>query len=634
MGRAKKERIDGVVINRYDGDESTSVAGGASTVTTAPGAMPTKNPKDILVSTLVNPQTGETAGSGTPSTPPADVPSEDPAGGSGTVSGEGSGSGETGSGEPSKTYGDYVTEGYEGQKGIINSNFKSYEQFWNGYLANAESSNAKEREAAEQRAETERQRGVIDGQASYDFNKSTYGKQAEALRSMGLSGSGYSDYLTSRAYATQREEVQNANSQAATAKRLAYEAETKANSAAKEAANKGIFDAKVARDSALADAKTSYLEGMLKFEENKDITYKTLIEAAASGTYSPEVLTRMAKEAGLDDTQIAEITNTYETSKSEKDIKVNQEEYETVLELAKSGKYSDEELHNIGEGRGLTPEQITSVINSSHSVKEESNASQGTAEFDVLLGYAKSGDYTIDELNALMKNTNLTYDQRESIISAATDVAKAGKSAVQEENYQIFYSLLGTDGFDISEVTRAHLNGKISGAHLKSLKEKYNNLFNINADSFVMKDGSAMSKSEAQKVLNDILANKWLSPDKKKAAQAAFDKKYTAQTDNGLKTSKGGDLTGDGYNIFFQKEVDGETKKYKVEFDGKIKQADNSDIYAATTNISNDTVFAYNDKLYYKAGGVIYKLAQVPGEKNLGPDSGYSRLCKLFGITG
>ncbi len=616
MGRAKKEKIDGVVINRYDGNESASVVGGASTVTTAPG-----NPKDILVS----------AGSGTPSTPSEEVSSEDLTGGSDTGSGSETGetgSGETGSSEPSKTYGDYVTEGYDEQKGIINSNYQSYERFWNGYLDNAESFNAKEREAAEQRAETERQRGVIDGQASYDFNKATYGKQAEALRSMGLSGSGYADYLTSRAYATQRAEVQGANAQAATAKREAREAEMRANATAKETANKGIFDAKVARDSALMDAKTTYLEGMLKFEENKDITYKTLIEAAASGTYSPEVLTRMAKEAGLDDTQIAEITNTYETSKSEKDIKANQEAYETVLKLAKSGKYSDEELRSIGEGRGLTPEQITSVINSSHSAKEESKASQGTAEFDVLLGYAKSGDYTIDELNALMKNTNLTYDQRESIISAATDVAKAGKSAVQEENYQVFYALLGTDQFDISEVNRAHVSGRISGTQLKQLKEKYNDVFSA---TFLREDGSEMSRSDALEELEDIKSNKWLSKENKDAAQAAFDKKYSAATYSGLELASGERNENDGRNIIFEMNDGGEIKRYKVEYDGQISKSDNPDIYSAAADISNKTIFAYNGKLYYKTNeGNIHKLAGVPGESS----SGYNRICKLFGITG
>lgn len=626
MGRTKKERIGGVVINRYDGDESASVVGGASTVTTAPNTMPTNNPKDIPVSTPVNPQTGETAGSGTPSTPSAEVPSKDPAGGSGTVSGEGSGSGETGSGEPSKTYGDYVTEGYEGQKEIINSNFKSYEQFWNGYLANAESSNAKEREAAEQRAETERQRGVIDGQASYDFNKATYGKQAEALRSMGLSGSGYADYLTSRAYATQRAEVQGANAQAATAKRLAYEAETKANSAAKEAANKGIFDAKVARDSALMDSKTTYLEGMLKFEENKDITYKTLIEAATSGTYSPEVLTRMAKEAGLDETQIAEITNAYETSKSEKNIKENQEEYETVLELAKSGKYSDEELRSIGEGRGLTPEQITSVINSSHSAKEESKVSQGTAEFDVLLGYAKSGDYTIDELNALMKNTNLTYNQRESIISAATDVAKAGKSAVQEENYQEFLLQLDAGELDFDAVTQAHLRQEISGSQLKALKETYLDRIDTTENVYIT-DGEYLPYNDAKAALDKALSDPWLDASTRTKLQSTFDNIYGGVTSSNIKLYDGNEKGRENGNIQL---MDTKTRVvYRVDYGPAVDFGANPKMKAATARLPNGSVFRYGDgkTLYVKVSD--NKVCAIKARPATGGDD-YNLLWKVI----
>lgn len=65
-----------------------------------------------------------------------------------------------------------------------------------------------------QQAESERERAVIDARSSYEQNKATYGANAEQLAAMGLSGSGYSDYLNQQAYATQRAETQNANAQA------------------------------------------------------------------------------------------------------------------------------------------------------------------------------------------------------------------------------------------------------------------------------------------------------------------------------------------------------------------------------------------------------------------------------------
>ena len=50
-----------------------------------------------------------------------------------------------------------------------------------------------------QQAESERERAVIDARSSYEQNKATYGANAEQLAAMGLSGSGYSDYLNQQA---------------------------------------------------------------------------------------------------------------------------------------------------------------------------------------------------------------------------------------------------------------------------------------------------------------------------------------------------------------------------------------------------------------------------------------------------
>lgn len=78
-----------------------------------------------------------------------------------------------------------------------------------------------------QQTESERERAVIDARSSYEQNKATYGANAEQLAAMGLSGSGYSDYLNQQAYATQRAETQNANAQAEATK---LAAEQQANS--------------------------------------------------------------------------------------------------------------------------------------------------------------------------------------------------------------------------------------------------------------------------------------------------------------------------------------------------------------------------------------------------------------------
>ena len=90
-----------------------------------------------------------------------------------------------------------------------------------------------------EQAEIVRQRGIVDASNSYEQNKATYGANAEALASMGLTGGGYSDYLNAQAYAAQRGEVQAVNADAEATKRAARYAEDdkKMNADATYAAN-------------------------------------------------------------------------------------------------------------------------------------------------------------------------------------------------------------------------------------------------------------------------------------------------------------------------------------------------------------------------------------------------------------
>lgn len=62
--------------------------------------------------------------------------------------------------------------------------------------------------------EEDRQAGIRNANAAYEQSKATYGANAESLRRMGLTGSGYSDYLTASAYAASRGEIANVNAMA------------------------------------------------------------------------------------------------------------------------------------------------------------------------------------------------------------------------------------------------------------------------------------------------------------------------------------------------------------------------------------------------------------------------------------
>lgn len=177
--------------------------------------------------------------------------------------------------------------------------------------------------------EAERQRGVIDARSSYEQNKATYGANAEQLAAMGLSGSGYSDYLNQQAYATQRAETQGANAQA---------------------------------ESNRLQAELSYTENMMnlekdkiELEEQKKQHYTGLLTSANSGNYTAEQLEELGKQYGLSEEQIKSImdaANTYKTNTQKSnysDLMIdieNRATNKTILDTALKNDNISQEQYN------------------------------------------------------------------------------------------------------------------------------------------------------------------------------------------------------------------------------------------------------------------------------------------------
>lgn len=74
------------------------------------------------------------------------------------------------------------------------------------------------------KADDQYKRDIIDAQNTYDHSRSAYGNQAAALGNMGLTGSGYSDYLDSKAYGQMQADKNTAATRRDTTK---YEADVK-----------------------------------------------------------------------------------------------------------------------------------------------------------------------------------------------------------------------------------------------------------------------------------------------------------------------------------------------------------------------------------------------------------------------
>lgn len=135
--------------------------------------------------------------------------------------------------------------------------------------------------------EAERQRGVIDARSSYEQNKATYGANAEQLAAMGLSGSGYSDYLNQQAYATQRAETQGANAQAESNK----------------------LQAGLAYSENLMNLEREKMQYNEQQQAEKEATFDTLYDAAISGAYSSEQLKTIGEGKGFNEEEIKTLTD-------------------------------------------------------------------------------------------------------------------------------------------------------------------------------------------------------------------------------------------------------------------------------------------------------------------------------------
>lgn len=164
-----------------------------------------------------------------------------------------------------------------------------------------------------QQAESERERAVIDARSSYAQNLATYGANAEQLSAMGLSGSGYSDYLNQQAYATQRAETQNANAQAEATK---VAAEQQANS---DKLNAELSYAENMQGNAekLAQYQQQKAEEAKAEEEQKKQYYAALLTSANTGEYTSEQLASLGAQYGLDEVQISQLQAAADKYKSD-----------------------------------------------------------------------------------------------------------------------------------------------------------------------------------------------------------------------------------------------------------------------------------------------------------------------------
>lgn len=282
-----------------------------------------------------------------------------------------------------------------------------------------------------QQAESERERAVIDARSSYEQNKATYGANAEQLAAMGLSGSGYSDYLNQQAYATQRAETQNANAQAEATK---LAAEQQANS---DKLNAELSYAENMQDNAekLAQYQQQKAEEAKAEEEQKKQYYAALLTSANTGEYTSEQIASLGAQYGLDEVQISQLQAAADKYKSD----------------FNSGSMSATEAKK----------QLDKILNNEWTSEENKKALQKT----------------YDSLYKVVTNDVRFNNDGGWWIFGSTDMSDVGNN----------FSLIDDSGFKY----RIESGGEVTDAAIKSLASDVSNgsIFGVRGQIYYKKDG-------------------------------------------------------------------------------------------------------------------------------------------------
>lgn len=207
-----------------------------------------------------------------------------------------------------------------------------------------------QKQAALQNAETARQRSIADSRSSYEQNKATYGANAEALAAMGLSGSGYSDYVNSQAYAQQRADTQNANAVAEVA-RMTAESE----------ANQGKISAETSYAESISQTDAALAKYKQEQADKKDSYYAELLNYANSGAYTAEQLKQLGSDYGLNAAQIQSLTDAATTYKNNKQA----EKYNQLLNSSDTSGFGA--IKSARDNGEITSEQYNKLVTSYQS---------------------------------------------------------------------------------------------------------------------------------------------------------------------------------------------------------------------------------------------------------------------------
>ena len=276
-----------------------------------------------------------------------------------------------------------------------------------------------------QQAESERERAVIDARSSYAQNLATYGANAEQLAAMGLSGSGYSDYLNQQAYATQRAETQNANAQAEATK---VAAEQQANS---DKLNAELSYAENVQSNAekLAQYQQQKAEEAKAEEEQKKQYYAALLTSANTGEYTSDQLASLGAQYGLDEVQISQLQAAADKYKSDQQSLSYTEALQMISDYGADLDVSYlETLLNTGS---ISQEQYNQLI-AQYSKELVESGDVATEDTDKIDDLHQSGQISDADYNKQKEQWNSQIDTSDAFFNSGSMSATEAKKQLDK----------------------------------------------------------------------------------------------------------------------------------------------------------------------------------------------------------
>ena len=285
-------------------------------------------------------------------------------------------------------------QGVEYAKGVRDSIYGSAEEL---------------RKQTEKNIKNARQRGIVDSKSSYQKAVGTYGANAESLGKMGLTESGYGEYLTADAYATHRGQVQDINAGALAANREAANLEAQTKAAADSEYLKNLYSLGTAFDAA------------------KDTAYNDILTAISEGT-SLDVAKQSGAWGDLTPEQQSAITNNYYSGGL--NYLMNEEEIN-------GNAYSKSDAERVLKLAGYTDSDVANIIASWQEDNYKELANDATLTETDIANNEKAGKISAEQAEQLRAKIPKTPNtgNNTTIVKTPTDISEFGTAITENARW-------------------------------------------------------------------------------------------------------------------------------------------------------------------------------------------------------